>query len=83
MATSQGNIYDAIMLLAKAIEAENGSLAPADIIKGLETVSYTGVCGTYQSDSEHNLAHSMYVVQFGTAQGTSTKAAEYDNMASS
>ena len=71
------------MLIAKAVEAEHGSLAPADITKGLETASYAGVCGTYKSDAEHNLSHTMYVVQFGPPRAASTKAAEYDNMASS
>jgi hypothetical protein len=76
-------MYDHIMLIAKAVDAEHGSTAPADIVKGLETVSYNGVCGTYQSDSQHNLAHTMYVVQYGATQGQKTKAAEYDNMPSS
>jgi ABC-type branched-subunit amino acid transport system substrate-binding protein len=83
LASSNGNIYDGVMLFAKAIEAEGGSLAQADIVKGLQTVSYDGVCGTYKSDAQQNMAHTMYVVKFGQAQFSSSKAAEYDNMASS
>jgi branched-chain amino acid transport system substrate-binding protein len=83
LATSNGNIYDGVMLYAKAIAAEGGSLAPADIVKGLEQVSYDGVCGSYKSDAEHNMSHTMYIVQFGQQQGTSSKVAEYDNMPSS
>ena len=70
LATSGAYLYDAVMLIAKAVEAEHGSLAPADITKGLETASYAGVCGNLQSDAQHNLSHTMYVVQFGTAQGS-------------
>jgi ABC-type branched-subunit amino acid transport system substrate-binding protein len=83
VATSGGNVYDAVMSVAKAIEAENGSLAPADIVKGLETVTSNGVCGTYHSDAEHNMSHTMYIVQFGQTQNSSSKVAEYDNMPSS
>jgi branched-chain amino acid transport system substrate-binding protein len=83
VATSGPYIYDAVMLVAKAIEAENGSLASADIVKGLESVTYNGVCDTYHSDAQHTTAHTEYIVQFGQTQGSSSKVAEYDNMASS
>jgi branched-chain amino acid transport system substrate-binding protein len=83
VATSGANLYDAVMLVAKAIEQQHGSLAAGDVVKGLAAVSYKGACGAYHSDAEHTMAHSMYIVQFGSAQGQRTKVAEYDNMRSS
>jgi hypothetical protein len=76
-------LYDAVMVSAKAIEQEHGSLASADIIKGLEAVTYTGARESYHSDAEHTMAHTMSIDQFGSSQGQRTKVAEYDNVRSS
>jgi branched-chain amino acid transport system substrate-binding protein len=75
-------MYDAVWMIAKAIEAEKGDISHAGIVKGLEQISYTGVCEDYHSDSQHTLAHTMFIVQFGSAKGAQSLVARYDNMAS-
>ena len=56
------DVYDAVYLVAQAVKADGGSLAPKDITKALSSVSYDGACGTYHSDSEHNLEHSVQII---------------------
>jgi hypothetical protein len=76
-------MYDAVQLVAKAVQAEQGNISPGAIIKGLGSISYDGVCDRYQSDNQHTLAHTMYIVQFGAAHGQQTLVARYDNLISS
>jgi branched-chain amino acid transport system substrate-binding protein len=75
--------YDAVWLIAKAIEAENGDISHSAIVAGLEKINYSGICDQYQSDSEHTMAHTMYIVQFGATKGQQSLVARYDNMKSS
>lgn len=79
---SNASIYDAVWLIAKAIDAENGDISHAGIVKGLEKMSYSGVCDSYHSDDQHTMAHTMYIVKFGANKGEQSLAAKYDNMAS-
>jgi branched-chain amino acid transport system substrate-binding protein len=83
VALSNPVMYDAVQLIGKAVQAQNGDISLGAIVKGLGTVSYDGVCGHFQSDSQHTLAHTMYIVQFGSQPGQHTLVARYDNMASS
>ena len=74
--------YDAVWMIAKAIEAENGDISHEGIVKGLEKISYSGVCDSYHSDAQHTMAHTMYIVQFGANKGEQSLVAKYDNMVS-
>lgn len=71
--------YDAVNLVAQAVKAAGGSLAPKDLIKALSSVSYDGACGAYHSDSEHNLFHAVQIIS-GADQSL---VASYTNMKSS
>jgi branched-chain amino acid transport system substrate-binding protein len=53
--------YDATGMLLKTI-ATYGS-APAAIVEGLGKIKYDGLSGTYQSDGEGNMLHTVSVVQ--------------------
>lgn len=75
-------MYDAVYLIDKAVIAAGGDISHSGIIKGLEQVNYNGVCDNYHSDSEHNLAHTMYIVKFGAQPNQDTLAAQYNNMPS-
>lgn len=73
-------LYDAVKLLAAAVEKAH-SIKPDAIVESLEDVTYEGVCGTYNSDTEHNMFHSIYIVE-ATAppEGQPQIVAEYHHM---
>lgn len=75
-------MYDAVWMIAKAIEAENGDISHSAIVKGLEKISYDGVCDQYHNDAQHTLAHTMYIVEFQPTEGQTSLVAQYNNMAS-
>jgi branched-chain amino acid transport system substrate-binding protein len=60
--SSSPNNYDAVNLVAAAIKKEGGSLQPSAIIKGLGSVSVTGVCGSLSADKYHNLFHEAEII---------------------
>jgi ABC-type branched-subunit amino acid transport system substrate-binding protein len=53
--------YDDVFLFAAAANQAK-SIAPAAISAQLGKLSYTGVCGQYKADSEHNMAHFAQLV---------------------
>jgi branched-chain amino acid transport system substrate-binding protein len=54
--------YDSVMFLAAAIKKDKGSLNSAQLVKTMGTMTYHGVCGTYHSDVDHDLAHQVTIV---------------------
>ena len=56
--------YDATMLLAAAIKKDGGNLSPSAINKAISELSYTGACGLYKADADHELLHQIDVVSF-------------------
>jgi branched-chain amino acid transport system substrate-binding protein len=60
-AGSQPTVYDEVFLFATAANQAK-SVAPAAVTAQLGKLTYTGVCGQYKSDSEHNMAHSAQLV---------------------
>jgi ABC-type branched-subunit amino acid transport system substrate-binding protein len=79
----QYTAYDTGILPQTTLTAVEKAISPGAIIKGLGSISYDGVCDRYQSDNQHTLAHTMYIVQFGAAHGQQTLVARYDNLISS
>jgi branched-chain amino acid transport system substrate-binding protein len=70
--------YDAINLVAAAVKQDGGNLSPSALVSALSSVTYDGACGTYHSDSEHNMVHSVQILS-----GAGAGLATYTNMASS
>ena len=54
--------YDSVMLLAAAIKKDGGNLSSSAISKALGSISYNGVCGTYKSDANHEMAHTIQII---------------------
>ncbi|MEU4244535.1 branched-chain amino acid ABC transporter substrate-binding protein [Actinoplanes sp. NPDC026619] len=75
----QPSYYDAVYLLKAAVE-KAASTEPAKVATALETIEYTGVCGTFKSDAEHNMLHNVPVVNFPGGQPALTK--NYDALES-
>jgi ABC-type branched-subunit amino acid transport system substrate-binding protein len=60
--------YDAVNI-AKQAFAPGGS--PDDVLKRLETQSFSGLCQTtYKADAQHNMGHSTTVIGFATGKPT-------------
>jgi branched-chain amino acid transport system substrate-binding protein len=53
--------YDQVFLFAQAANQAK-SIAPAAVSAQLGKLSYTGVCGQYKADAEHNMAHFAQLV---------------------
>lgn len=75
-------MYDAVWMIAKAIEAQGGNTSHQAIVKGLQGLNYTGVCEQYKNDAQNTLAHTMYIVKFGSTKGQQSLVARYDDMPS-
>ena len=60
---SASEVYDMVNFAA-VIAAKQGSVTPKAILKGLATLSYTGVCSVYKADAIQVLSHSADVVKF-------------------
>ena len=73
--------YDAVMLAASAIK-KAGSTAGPDITKALDGISYSGVCGTYKNDPEHNMAQFSTIVSLGQGLGHKQVVASFKNIPS-
>ena len=54
--------YDSVMLLAAAIKKDGGNLSSSAISKALGSISYNGVCGTYKSDVNHEMIHTIQII---------------------
>jgi ABC-type branched-subunit amino acid transport system substrate-binding protein len=77
-ATSVPYTFDAVNLLAAAVQKAGGDLSAAALIGALNSISYTGICGRYKSDAEHDMAHTAYIVSL--AGGGKSLVTTYDNM---
>ncbi|MGA7418879.1 MAG: ABC transporter substrate-binding protein [Acidimicrobiales bacterium] len=75
--TSTAYVYDAVNMVGAAIKAAGGSLNSSDITKQLEKITYTGACGTYHSDSNHDLMRQVTVVSYANGTNPGTLAATY------
>ena len=75
--TSTPYIYDAVEFLAAAIRAAGGNTSPSAITKQLSTITYTGACGTYHSDSNHDLIRQVALVSYANGINPGTLAATY------
>lgn len=71
-------MYDAVQFLAAAVKQAHGDISPGALAKAMSQVTVDGACGTYHSDSQHNLFHSVQILT-----ATGQPLARYDNMASS
>jgi len=60
-AGSQPSNYDAFFIIKAAAEKAK-SIDPKAIVGQLNKIDYTGVCGQYKTDSEHNMAHFTQLV---------------------
>jgi ABC-type sugar transport system substrate-binding protein len=60
---SAAEVYDMVNFLAK-IAATEGSVSHAKILKGLSTMTYNGICGTYKEDSIGVLLHTSVITKF-------------------
>ena len=69
--------YDSVMFLAAAIRKDGGSLAPATLVKTMDTMTYHGVCGTYHSDVDHDLFHQVTIVSLKNGPDAPTLLATY------
>jgi branched-chain amino acid transport system substrate-binding protein len=69
--------YDAVEMVAAAIKAEGGNLSSSAIAKELGKITYTGACGTYHSDVNHDLIHQVTIVSFAHGISPGTLAAKY------
>jgi branched-chain amino acid transport system substrate-binding protein len=54
--------YDSVMLLAAAIKKDGGNLSSSAISKALGSMTYNGVCGTYKSDVNHEMIHTIQII---------------------
>jgi branched-chain amino acid transport system substrate-binding protein len=54
--------YDSVMLLAAAIKKDGGNLSSSAISKALGSITYQGVCGTYKSDVNHEMIHTIQII---------------------
>lgn len=59
-------VYDAVNLLAAAIKDDGGNISPSAINKELAKITYSGVCGTYHTDSAHDMIHTVSIDSFSS-----------------
>jgi branched-chain amino acid transport system substrate-binding protein len=55
--------YDAVYLYKQAVDKAKGT-EPTAVGKALESVDYQGVCGAEKADANHNLEHSVTIINF-------------------
>jgi branched-chain amino acid transport system substrate-binding protein len=55
--------YDAVYIYKQAVEKAKGT-TPTAVGKALESVDYQGVCGEEKADANHNLEHSVTIINF-------------------
>jgi ABC-type branched-subunit amino acid transport system substrate-binding protein len=60
-ASAQPSTYDEVLILAKAA-TDAKSIDAKAVIAQLGKMTYTGVCGPYKTDNEHNMVHSAQLV---------------------
>jgi branched-chain amino acid transport system substrate-binding protein len=70
-------VYDAVQMVAAAVKQSGGNLSSSALVRALSSVTYNGACGTYHSDSEHNLFHGVQIIS-----GSDAPIATYTNMSS-
>jgi len=75
--TSTPYAYDAVELIGAAIKADGGDLSSSAITKALGNLTYKGVCGTYHSDANHDLAHQVTIVSYANGVNPGTLAATF------
>src|SRR5665213_3391902 len=62
--TSTPYVYDAVELLGAAIKADGGNVSSSAITKELSKISYSGACGPYHADANHELIHQVAMVSY-------------------
>lgn len=67
--------YDSVMIVVDAV-AREGSTAPEDVQKGINSTKWDGVCQNYYNSGSNALAHRMVVTSFKG--GVIKTEAEYD-----
>ena len=75
--TATTYMYDAAGVLGAAIKAGGGNLSSSSIAKQLGKITYTGACGTYHTDVNHDLIHQVGLVSFADGINPGTLAAVY------
>jgi branched-chain amino acid transport system substrate-binding protein len=75
--TSTPYAYDAVELIGAAIKADGGNLSSSAITKALGNLTYQGVCGTYHSDTNHDLMHQVTIVSYANGVNPGTLAATF------
>ena len=81
-ATTVPQFYDAVYILAQAVKASGGDISPSALIGALNTMNYTGVCGNYKTDSEHNMGHTAWIVSLKGGPASKKLVTTYSNMTS-